>query len=85
MSTRRSARGALAACVTVSTVLVLGGASTAVASADPPGVDPPSCSSALDRAAAWPGVMSASGHDVHLVSDGFDSYLRRQAPCTTAV
>ena len=84
MSIRRSSsRGALAAGVTVASVILLTDASTAVAAADPPALNYETCATTLDRVQVWPGVVSAAP-DVRLVSDSFDSYVYRQPRCRTA-
>jgi hypothetical protein len=75
----RRARG-LAASFTFVVTLALVGAGGAVATADPPGIDPDTCADVLDRAQFFPGTLDG---DVRLVSDGFDSYLSRHAACQT--
>jgi hypothetical protein len=82
MSARRSARRArlFAASSTVAVTVALVGFGGSVASADPPALDPETCSNTLDRAQFFPGTL---GDDVRLVSDGFDSYLARHPSCQT--
>jgi hypothetical protein len=76
MSARRI-RG-LAASSTLVVTVALVGFGGSVASADPPALDPETCSNTLDRAQFFPGTL---GDDVRLVSDGFDSYLSRASAC----
>jgi len=78
MSVRR-VRG-LAASFTFVVTVALVGFGGSVASADPPALDPETCSNTLDRAQFFPGTL---GDDVRLVSDGFDSYLSRSSACQT--
>jgi hypothetical protein len=78
MSARRI-RG-LAASSTLVVTVALVGFGGSVASADPPALDPDTCSNTLDRAQFFPGTL---GDDVRLVSDGFDSYLSRSSACQT--
>ncbi len=78
MSVRRI-RGLAASSAVVFTV-VLVGSGGAVATADPPALDPETCANVLDRVQVWPGT---TGDGVRLVSDGFDSYLARHPSCQT--
>ncbi|TQN41473.1 hypothetical protein FHU33_0841 [Blastococcus colisei] len=52
------------------------------ASADPPDLDLPTCSSTLARAQVWPGLVPTPEGQYRHVSDGFVSYLLRQPECT---
>ena len=82
MSTRPSTphgRRAGTLVLTAAAIVLTGGVTGGVAAADPPGLDPESCSSTLARAAAWPGPMD-DGY--RLVSDSYDGYLSRQPACT---
>jgi hypothetical protein len=54
---------------------------SASAAADPPAVDFDPCANTLDRAGHWPGEL---GDGSRHFSDGFDSYLSRQAACAGA-
>jgi hypothetical protein len=78
MSARR-VRG-LAASFTFVVTVALVGFGGSVATADPPALDPETCSNTLDRAQFFPGTLN---EDVRLVSDGFDSYLARASACQT--
>jgi hypothetical protein len=78
MSARRARLFAASSTFVVTVALVGFGGS--VATADPPALDPETCSNNLDRAQAWPGTL---GDDVRLVSDGFDSYLADHPSCQT--
>jgi hypothetical protein len=54
-----------------------------VAAADPPALNDrqPTCSETLAAAADFPGAMATDGGEIHLVSDGYTSFLMRQPEC----
>ncbi len=78
MSARR-VRG-LAASFTFLVTVALVSVGGSVASADPPALDPETCSNTLDLEQFFPGTLDG---DVRLVSDGFDSYLAGNPSCQT--
>jgi hypothetical protein len=78
MSVRTRTPLTAAALVTGAVLLV-----PAVAAADPPALDdrPVSCSELLTRAATFPGYVPTDDGMVHVVSDGYVSFLMRQPEC----
>jgi hypothetical protein len=77
MSTRFPHR-ARSATLALASAVVLVGATSSVAAADPPALNEDPCATVLARAAGWPSTRS---DDTRLVSDGFVTFLSKQAPC----
>jgi hypothetical protein len=78
LTSRRTHRATLATVALAGGLVVLG---PSAASADPPPLDLPTCSSTLARALVWPGVVVTPERQYRHVSDGFVSYLLRQPEC----
>jgi hypothetical protein len=82
MSARPSHRTGRTAVITVAAGVLMAGAVSGVAAADPPALDRDPCSVAIAAAGVWPGTYDAAHHQYRLVSDAYDSYLARQADCS---
>ena len=76
-----SHRGRTAALTLAATVVLVGAGSTA-ALAEPQPYDRDGCAISLARAASWPGSMQVGDNTVRLVSDAFTSYLARHGGCS---
>jgi hypothetical protein len=76
MSTRLSTPLVLTAAV------VIIGANSGAAAADPPSLNANECAATLGAAGLWPGTIDDGDHGIRLVSDGYDSNLSRQPECT---
>jgi hypothetical protein len=81
MSIRPATHRARTATITLAAV-VLVGASSSIASAEPQPYDEDTCVLSLAHAGSWPGSMSDGDDTVRLVSDAFTSYLSREGACT---
>ncbi|HET6393767.1 MAG TPA: hypothetical protein VFG13_13175 [Blastococcus sp.] len=81
MSARLSHRTGRRAVTTVAAGVLMAGAVSGVAAADPPALDRDPCSVAIAAAGVWPGTFDVDHHQYRLVSDAYDSYLSRQPEC----
>jgi hypothetical protein len=81
MSTRLSQHPGRTAALTLAAGILFTGMVGGVAAADPPALDRNDCALAIAAAGVWPGTLGTGDDEVRLVSDGFDSYLSRQAEC----
>jgi hypothetical protein len=83
MSTRLShPRTGRTAVVTLATTVLTIGTVSGIAAADPPALNRDACSVAIAAAGVWPGTLDTEHDQYRLVSDGYDSYLARQAECS---
>lgn len=77
-----SIRRARNATITIAAAVVLVGAGSSAAVAEPRPYHGDPCVLSLARAGSWPGSMSDGDDTVRLVSDAFTSYLSREGACT---
>jgi hypothetical protein len=82
MSARLSHRSGRRALVTVAGTVLMVGAVSGIAAADPPALDRDPCSVTIAAAGVWPGTYDTGNHQYRLVSDAYDSYLARQPECS---
>ena len=82
MSARLSHRTGRRAVITVAAGVLMAGAVSGVAAADPPALDRDPCSVTIAAAGVWPGTLDVQHHQYRLVSDAYDSYLSRQPECS---
>jgi hypothetical protein len=66
--------------VSVATATALACAGATTAAADPPAADFDPCTNTLALVSQWPGTLGDGS--IHF-SDAYDSYLSRQAACTS--
>jgi hypothetical protein len=83
MAARPSHRTGRTAVITVAAGVLMAGAVSGVAAADPPALDRDPCSVAIAAAGVWPGTYDTAHHQYRLVSDAYDSYLSSQPECST--
>jgi hypothetical protein len=82
MSTRLSHRTGRRAVVTLATGVLVAGAVSGIAAADPPALNRDACSVTIGAAGVWPGTLDTDHHQYRLVSDAYDSYLSGQPECS---
>ena len=83
MSTRLShSRTGRRVTITAVTTVLMAGAVSGIAAADPPALDRDPCAVTIAAAGIWPGTLDAAHHQYRLVSDAYDSYLSRQPECS---
>ena len=82
MSARLSHRTGRRAVITVAAGVLMAGAVSGVAAADPPALDRDPCSVTIAAAGVWPGTLDVEHHQYRLASDAYDSYLSRQPVCS---
>ncbi len=70
------------ATITLAATVVLVGAGSSAALAEPQPYDRDGCVLSLAKAGTWPGKMSVGDDNVRLVSDAFTSYLSRHGGCS---
>ena len=85
MSIRPATRKVRTATITLAAAVVLVGASSSAALAEPQPYDEDTCVLSLARANSWPGSMSDGDDTVRLVSDAYTSYLSRKGSCTADI
>ena len=67
--------------ITVASSVLMAGAVSGIAAADPPGLNRDACAVAIAPAGVWPGTVDI-GHQYRLVSDAYGSYLAQQPECS---
>ena len=82
MSTRLSHRTARRVVITVASGVLMAGAASGIAAADPPGLNRDACAVTIAPAGVWPGTIGDDDDQYRLVSDAYDSYLARQPECS---
>jgi hypothetical protein len=85
MSIRPATHRARTATITLAAAVVLVGASSSIASAEPQPYDEDTCVLSLAHAGSWPGSMSDGDDTVRLVSDAYTSYLSRTGLCAADI
>ena len=82
MSARLSHRTGRRAAITVAAGVLMAGAVSGIAAADPPALNRDACAVAIAPAGVWPGTLDTDDGQYRLVSDAYDNYLARQAECS---